>query len=312
MTASELLSPLDKHGYQWRIVSIDHLDGLREEIEGPHRQGLYDEEFYQERIAPIVFKPPKDLREAKSLIVLTSPQPQFRVVFTWKGEKRPALLPPTYVRYKAVKAQAKELLEGILSPAGYRVASAFLPEKLLVARSGLGAYGKNSISFVPGMGSFHEPAAFYSDLPCAEDHWQEKPMLKRCQKCSACVRQCPSGAITLERFLLHAERCITFRNEKPGAIPFPDWLDPSWHNSLVGCMICQRVCPENKKFLKWIEEGPEFSEEETGLILQRIPFEKLPAETIDKWKWLGLSEDFDVFPRNLRALLKELEKVHAD
>ena len=312
MTASELLSPLDKHGYQWRIVSIDHLDGLREEIEGPHRQGLYDEEFYQERIAPIVFKPPKDLREAKSLIVLTSPQPQFRVVFTWKGEKRPALIPPTYVRYKAVKAQAKELLAGILGPAGYRVAAAFLPEKLLVARSGLGAYGKNNISYIPGMGSFHEPAAFYSDLLCHKDYWQEKPMLKRCQKCSACVLQCPSGAITSERFLLRVERCITFRNEKPGAIPFPDWLDPSWHNSLVGCMICQQVCPENKKFFKWIEAGPEFTEEETGLILQGIPFEKLPAETVDKWRWLGLSEDFDVFPRNLRALLRESDKVHAD
>jgi epoxyqueuosine reductase len=305
MMASELLSPLSEHGYQWRIVSIDHLEELREEIEGPHRQGLYDEEFYQERIVPLVFKPPTELKDAISLIIVTSPQPQFRVVFTWKGEKRPALLPPTYVRYKAVKTRAKEQFERILSPAGYHVAAAFLPEKLLVARSGLGAYGKNNISYVPGMGSFHEPAAFYSDLPCPDDDWQEKPMLKRCQKCSACVRQCPSGAITSERFLLRVERCITFRNEKAGTIPFPEWLDPSWHNSLVGCMICQQVCPENKKFLKWIEAGPEFSEEETGLIAQGIHFEKLPADTKDKWKWLGLSEDFEVFPRNLKALLGE-------
>jgi epoxyqueuosine reductase len=161
MTASELLSPLDKHGYQWRIVSISRLDELHEEIEGPHRQGFYDEEFYKERIVPIVFKPPTELKDARSIIIVTSPQPQFRVVFTWKGEKRPALLPPTYVRYKAIKARAKQLLEGILGPAGYRIAAAYLPEKLLVARSGLGSYGKNNISYVPGMGSFHEPAAFY-------------------------------------------------------------------------------------------------------------------------------------------------------
>jgi epoxyqueuosine reductase len=70
-------------------------------------------------------------------------------------------------------------------------------------------------------------------------------------------------------------------------------------------MICQQVCPENKKFLKWIKAGPEFTEEETSSILQGIPLEKLPTETVDKWKWLGLSEDFDVFPRNLRALLRE-------
>jgi len=304
MMPNEILSPLNKRGYEWRIVSMDHLEELHEEIEGPHRLGLYDEEFYKERIVPFVFKPPIELKDARSLIIVTSPQPQFRVVFTWKGEQRLALIPPTYVRYRAVKAQAKELLEGILGPEGYHVTAAFLPEKLLIARSGLGAYGKNNISYVQGMGSFHEPAAFYSDLTCAEDNWQEKPMLKRCERCSACVRQCPSGAITVERFLLRAERCITYRNEKPGTVPFPDWLDPSWHNCLVGCMICQQVCPENKKFLKWIKEGPEFSEEETVLIRQGIPFDNLLAETKDKWSWLGLSEDLDVFPRNLRALLK--------
>jgi len=307
MMANEILSPLSKHGYQWRVVSINHLAELHEEIEGPHEQGLYDEEFYKERIVPLVFKPAKELQDAKSLIIVTSPQPQFRVVFTWKGEKRSALIPPTYVRYKAIKARAKQLLEEILGPAGYRVAAAFLPEKLLIARSGMGSYGKNNISYVPGMGSFHEPAAFYSDLPCHEDYWKEKPMLKRCQKCSACVRQCPSGAITSERFLLRVERCITYRNEKPGTIQFPGWLDPSWHNCLVGCMICQQVCPENKKFLKWVEAGPEFTEEETDLISRGILFDELPIATRDKWKWLGLSEDFDVFPRNLRALLKKSE-----
>lgn len=45
---AHLLSALEKNGYQWRIVSISHLDELHEEIEGPHRQGLYDEEFYFE------------------------------------------------------------------------------------------------------------------------------------------------------------------------------------------------------------------------------------------------------------------------
>ncbi len=308
MTANELLCPLNKNGYQWRLVSIHHLDELHEEIEAPHRQGLYDEEFYKERIIPLVFRTPKGLPDAKSLIIVTSPQPQFRVAFTWKGEKRSALIPPTYVRYRSAKAQAKKLLQGILKPRGYRLSEAALPEKLLVVRSGMESYGKNNISYVPGLGSFHEPAAFYSDLPCREDHWQEKQMLKKCQQCSACVRQCPTGAITTERFLLRVERCITYRNEKPGTIPFPDWLDPGWHNCLVGCMICQQVCPKNKKFLKWIEDGPEFSEEETGLISQGVPFEKLPSPTKDKWVWLGLSEDFDVFPRNLRALLKKAER----
>lgn len=87
MIASELLSQLNEHGYQWRIVSINHLDELREEIEGPHRQGLYDEEFYQERIAPLVFKLPEDFVDAKSLIVVTTLSLNFGSVSPGK-EKR--------------------------------------------------------------------------------------------------------------------------------------------------------------------------------------------------------------------------------
>jgi formate hydrogenlyase subunit 6/NADH:ubiquinone oxidoreductase subunit I len=50
-------------------------------------------------------------------------------------------------------------------------------------------------------------------------------------------------------------------------VPFPAWVDPVWRNCLVGCMICQRACPEKKEFLGWIEEGAEFSKEETALLL---------------------------------------------
>ena len=310
--AEELFSQLEERGYKGRIVSVQHLGELQEGIEGHHRQGLFDEEFYQKWLAGFVFSPPDSLPGARSLIVVATPQPQFRVVFTWNGEKLPFLIPPTYVDYKETKERVKELLAGILGPAGYRVEQAKLPEKLLTVRSGLGAYGKNNICYVPGMGSFHEPVAFYSDLPCREDNWQELQMMERCQNCSACLRHCPTGAIpstplragTSERFLLHAERCITFHNEKPGNIPFPTWLDPSWHNCLVGCLHCQRVCPENKDFLERVEEGSEFSEEETALILEGVPFDQLPAETAALWERLGLSADYDIYPRNLGVLLR--------
>jgi epoxyqueuosine reductase len=160
---------------------------------------------------------------------------------------------------------------------------------------------------VPGMGSFHRLATFYSDLPCQEDNWQELQMMESCQNCSACLRNCPTGAIpsaslgtgTSERFLLRAERCITFHNERAGKFPFPAWLDPSWHNCLVGCLHCQRVCPQNKDFLEWIEEGAEFSQEETALILEGIPSDQLPATTVRKLKQLDLIEYLDGLPRNL-------------
>jgi epoxyqueuosine reductase len=170
--------------------------------------------------------------------------------------------------------------------------------------SGLGAYGKNNICYVDGMGSFHRPVAFYSDFPCQEDNWQEVHMMEACQRCSACLRKCPTGAITSERFLLHAERCITFRNEKPGDVPFPKWIDPSWHNCLVGCLDCQAICPQNRDVLQWIDAGAEFSQEETALFLEGVPLDQLPAATVKKLQHFDMVEYLDLFPRNLRVFFE--------
>ncbi len=299
----ELCSALEKQDYQGRIVSIYHLDELREEIEGRHEQGLLNEEFYRNWLTRFVFTPSASLPEARSLIVISVPQPAYRLVFTWKGESRPLLIPPTYVGYNDTKKRVEELLAEVVGPRGYRVERAKLPEKLLAVRSGLAAYGRNNISYVPAMGSFQEPVAFFTDLPCEDDTWQEAQIIEACENCSACRKSCPTGAISSDRFLLHAERCLTFHNEQPGDVPFPDWMDPSWHNSLVGCMLCQKVCPQNKEFVNWVEDGPQFSEEETALVLKGVPFDQLPADTAEKWKKLGLDEDYDIYPRNLSVLL---------
>jgi epoxyqueuosine reductase len=155
------------------------------------------------------------------------------------------------------------------------------------------------------MGSFYGLLAVFSDLPVSDDCWQEPRMMESCQNCSACLRHCPAGAITSERFLLHAERCITFHNEKPVDVPFPAWMDPDWHNCLVGCMHCQRVCPENKELWSWVKEGVEFSEEETALLMEGLPFEQLPSATAEKLEPLDLDPYVELFPRNLNALFDQ-------
>jgi epoxyqueuosine reductase len=295
---------LEERGYRGRAVSIEHLHDLRATIERLYREGLLDEAFFRQRLTDFVFSPPDSLPEARSLIVVAVGDSQIRFTFTWNGQQIPLLVPPTYLHWRETDQQVEDLLTEILSSEGYRVAQASLPKKLLAVRSGLAAYGRNNIAYVDGMGSFHRLVAFYSDLPCPQDDWQEPRMVERCQKCSACLRNCPSGAISTERFLLHAERCITFHNEEPGHIPFPVWLDPSWHNCLVGCMSCQRVCPENKEFLAWIEEGTEFSMEETALILEGVPLDKFPAGTVNKLEQWDLVDLLDILPRNLNVFFK--------
>jgi len=294
---------LEERGYKARMVSIQHLRDLQEEIEGRHRQGLFDEEFYQEWLARSTFSPPDSLPGAKSLIVVAVPQPQFRVVFTWKGNRVPLIVPPTYLYSRETDNQVQDLLAEILAPAGDHVARATVPKKLLAVRSGLGVYGKNNISYVPGMGSFHRLVAFYSDFPCQEDNWRESQMMERCQTCSACLRNCPTDAITSERFLLHAERCITFHNERPAEVSFPAWIDPSWHNCLVGCLRCQSICPENRDFLPWIEEKEGLSQEEIALLLEGVSLDQLPTATVTRLEQLDLVEDVGILPRNLSVFL---------
>jgi epoxyqueuosine reductase len=183
-----------------------------------------------------------------------------------------------------------------------------LPLKLLAARSGLVQYGRNNICYVSGLGSFLQLVAAYSDMPCEEDSWQETMMMKNCEECELCRRACPTGAIPSDRFLLRAERCISYHNEKKGNVPFPEWMDASWHNCIVGCMRCQRVCPQNKDVIQWTGEEEEFSEEETALLLKGARYDDLPVTTRRKLEHLDLVDYLDGLPRNLGIFFKKREQ----
>src|SRR4030067_3665427 len=89
----ELLLHLTERGYKGRVVSIQHLPELKENIDGSRKQGLFNEEFYQERLAWFDFRTPDSLPEARSIIAIAVPRPQSQVVFTWNGEKRALILP---------------------------------------------------------------------------------------------------------------------------------------------------------------------------------------------------------------------------
>jgi epoxyqueuosine reductase len=129
-------------------------------------------------------------------------------------------------------------------------------------------------------------------------------MMNRCKNCDLCQKACPIGAISSDRFLLHAEKCLTFHNEKDGKIPFPKWIKPEWHNCIVGCIRCQAECPENKPNIGKVGETAEFDEEETKLLLKGVPREKIPPLTMKKMQLLSLTDYFDQMPRNLSVLLK--------
>jgi len=293
---------LDERGYRGRAMSPEHIHDLYEAVEGRHARGDLDEEFYQQQLTGFSYVPPAELPDPVSLIVVAVPAPQVRVVFAWQGGRFPLIIPPTYVGYRATTRRVVQELAAFLEPWGYRAAATSLPLKTLAVGSGLGAYGRNNICYVPGMGTFHQLVGCYSDFPCAQDQWPGPTMLPRCEKCRACAQVCPTGAISSERFLLHAERCLTFHNERERE--FPAWIDPSSHHVLIGCMQCQRSCPENKPFLSWVVEGVQFAEDETRLLLQAPAIDQLPGETAAKVSSLGLTAGWDILSRNLAAVLE--------
>jgi epoxyqueuosine reductase len=298
-----LIRALGENGYRARVVKIERLDELRAEIEGRYAEGALDDGFYRNRLSGFVYAPPEDLPQAKSIIVVAAAQPHIRFVFTFNGKRVPLVVPPTYLHAGETDKQAGDTLAGILAPEGYRVVPATVPKKLLAVRSGLADYGKNNITYIYGTGSYHRLVVFYSDLPCERDEWRAPTMMEQCEDCVACVGACPTGAITAERFLIYVEKCITFYNEEPSDMSFPAWMNPSSHELLVGCLRCQRVCPENKEAVEWVEDAAEFTADETKLLLDGTPRERLPDTMVKKMEESDMFEISDVFPRNLRVLL---------
>lgn len=290
---------MNGNGYSYRTLSATHLAEAESELQSLYGHGTLEESLYRVRLDPIRYDPSKFMEGAQTVLIVAVPQPTVLVAFDRKGVEKQVVIPPTYdVSTDTVIADG---LNKILQPQGYRAQVVPAPWKYLAVRSGLAEYGKNNIVYIPGRGSFHRLVAFVTDWPCTEDHWGMPRMMDRCKRCRACIIFCPTRAIDEQRFVIRAERCITFHNELTKEIP--DFIDPSWHHCLLGCLRCQDCCPENKETKKISELREWFSGEETALILYGTPLADLPQGTRQKLEHLSLAEDYSLIPRNLGLLI---------
>ncbi len=186
-----LSTEMEKHAYKMRLVPVQHLADLQQDIVGRHAQGLFDEQFYATRLTFYDFQLPETLPTAQSIIVVAAPSPQTRVTFS-QNEKTVALtIPPTYVGYNLLPQKIEAILTEQLAPHGFRTTHVRLPLKSLAVHSGLSEYGRNNIAYTPGMGSFFQLVAYFSDLPCPEDSWREPVILERCQNVQSLHQQLP-------------------------------------------------------------------------------------------------------------------------
>ncbi len=102
--------------------------------------------------------------------------------------------------------------------------------------------GRNTLSYMEGVGSrFHvqillSEKAFPADLALEEQHGLH------CGSCKHCIEVCPSGGIDEEGF--HREKCL--RNWMLSGKPIPENMR-KMGNRLLGCDNCQRCCPHQPK-----------------------------------------------------------------
>jgi epoxyqueuosine reductase len=298
----EIISLFSAQNRKVRILSVSHLPQIAATLNERYARGEFDAAFFKDELRGFDFSLPTD-RDYQSLIVIATPMPPIPVIFHYRQKVYSLLVPPTYAGYKKIPLELETGLNMVINSCGYGVKRARIPFKLTVTSSGLAKYGRNNLCYIDGFGSFFELEAFYSDMPYWEDHWQEPQVLDRCSVCTACVKLCPTKAISPDRFLLHAERCLTYLNERPGEIPFPEWIKSTDHNALIGCMICQVVCPENQTVKKWQSEPVVFTENETGLLLQGKGPASFSEDLFCKLEQIGLVDSWDLFPRNLGTFI---------
>jgi epoxyqueuosine reductase len=297
-----LLQKIEALGWRAAIVPYARRAQAIQQIAARYERGEFDEAFYQEYLVPLLSEPAPEVPSPRSLILIAVPDRPVRMQFTLDGTPFTVATAPGYLRVP--KPRPSELVPEILAPFGLSAARIDGPLKTMGTISGFSRYGRNNISYVQGLGSFAALAALVSDLECEDSPPQAQETLPRCGTCHACRDACPTGAIGEDRFLLHAERCITFWNEKDPDVPFPEWLEPDWHNALFGCLHCQRVCPENRPLIDQVFEGPTFDEATTRLLLSGPKKEDLPPElvpTLEEWR---LTDLLGYLPRNLGVLVK--------
>ncbi len=148
-------------------------------------------------------------------------------------------------------------------------------EKVWAERAGLGWLGKNTLLLSRDFGSYVFLGVVLTTLPLEAD----TPTTAHCGTCTRCLDSCPTQAFP-ESGVLDSNRCIAYqtienRSETlPSDLPLMDWV--------VGCDLCQSVCPYNQK-LSEKEIPSDFLPREGVLTSSLEDLATMDDDTFDAW-----------------------------
>ena len=153
--------------------------------------------------------------------------------------------PSSNASYHASRALMKRL-----NAQGVRAERAEVPVREMLLRSGVGSPLKNGLTYLPGVGTRYSVQTLLVDFPEPEYTPTKEPEPVRCDECHACERICPSKAISGAGYDFRA--CA---RAYMGGEPMEDWVMDAL-NCILGCELCQRICPYNAG-IEPISEQPE-------------------------------------------------------
>ena len=160
--------------------------------------------------------------------------------------------------HKVIKRRLRTFVEELPGVVGGAVRTRIfvddgpMNDRAAAERAGVGWFGKSTNVLTSTHGSWVFLSQVVTDVPLRPD----PPLRKTCGACTACIVDCPTGAIVAP-YVVDNTRCISFLTiELRGGIPVE--MRPMIGDWVFGCDICQDVCPVNRKAVGSLD--PQFAQ----------------------------------------------------
>ncbi len=291
-----------ERGYHLACGDIGVLQEVRAELEQRRNQGEFDSRFERKRLSFFEYeKSSEAIAAPRAVLMLAVPRPAHRLVFELASGPFETILPPIYYRYSKLFEEVGEDLCAAVPGLRCRLGRLLAPLKPIACRLGLARYGRNNITYVSGCGSYFQLLGYVTDADLGVARAADcaaAQLMAECEGCEICVSACPTGALSEDRVLAHAEHCTAYFSEES---ELECRVAPP---CLFGCLVCQQICPVNRDLLRVEPAGVSFDCSETELILAQGADEaaRLSATMREKLAVLALEEQ-SLIGRNLRHLI---------